>query len=30
MTRVRAGLQALRIGIPVGYPEYVLHQIVTV
>jgi arginyl-tRNA synthetase len=30
MTRVRAGLQALRIGIPLGYPEYVLHQMVTV
>jgi arginyl-tRNA synthetase len=30
VTRVRAGLQALQIGIPVGYPEYVLHQMVTV
>lgn len=30
VTRVRAGLQALEIGIPVGYPEYVLHQMVTV
>jgi arginyl-tRNA synthetase len=30
VTRVRAGLQALRIGIPPGYPEYVLHQMVTV
>ncbi len=30
VTRVRAGLQALGIGIPEGYPEYVLHQIVTV
>ncbi|MEX0908864.1 MAG: arginine--tRNA ligase [Gemmatimonadaceae bacterium] len=29
-TRVRAGLQALGIGIPDGYPEYVLHQMVTV
>lgn len=29
-TRVRAGLQALQIGIPLGYPEYVLHQMVTV
>jgi len=29
-TRVRAGLQALGIGIPEGYPEYVLHQMVTV
>ncbi|MHB0948200.1 MAG: arginine--tRNA ligase [Gemmatimonadaceae bacterium] len=30
VTRVRAGLQALAIGIPQGYPEYVLHQMVTV
>ncbi len=29
-TRVRAGLQALGVGIPAGYPEYVLHQLVTV
>ncbi|HUR91222.1 MAG TPA: arginine--tRNA ligase [Gemmatimonadaceae bacterium] len=29
-TRVRAGLQALGGGIPEGYPEYVLHQMVTV
>jgi arginyl-tRNA synthetase len=28
--RVRAGLQALGLGIPPGYPEYVLHQMVTV
>ena len=28
--RVRAGLQALERGIPPGYPEYVLHQMVTV
>jgi arginyl-tRNA synthetase len=28
--RVRAGLQALEMGIPKGYPEYVLHQMVTV
>jgi arginyl-tRNA synthetase len=28
--RVRAGLQALGMGIPDGYPEYVLHQMVTV
>ena len=28
--RVRAGLQALDAGIPEGYPEYVLHQMVTV
>ncbi len=30
VTRVRAGLQALGIGIPADYPEYVLHQLVTV
>jgi len=30
VTRVRAGLQALGIGIPQGYPEYVLHQMVLV
>ena len=30
VTRVRAGLQALGMGIPAGYPEYVLHQMVTV
>ncbi len=30
VTRVRAGLQALGIGIPIGYPDYVLHQMVTV
>ncbi len=30
VTRVRAGLQALDIGIPQGWPEYVLHQMVTV
>ena len=28
--RVRAGLQALALGVPKGYPEYVLHQMVTV
>lgn len=28
--RVRAGLQALKQGIPQGWPEYVLHQMVTV
>ena len=28
--RVRAGLQALGVGVPPGYPEYVLHQMVTV
>jgi len=30
VTRVRAGLQALSAGIPEGWPEYVLHQMVTV
>ena len=30
VTRVRAGLQALGVGIPQGYPEYALHQMVTV
>lgn len=30
VTRVRAGLQALGEGIPKGWPEYVLHQMVTV
>lgn len=28
--RVRAGLQAVGIGIPPGYPDYVLHKMVTV
>jgi arginyl-tRNA synthetase len=30
VTRVRAGLQALEMGVPPDYPEYVLHQMVTV
>ena len=30
VTRVRAGLQALDMGVPAGYPEFVLHQMVTV
>ncbi len=30
LMRVKAGLQALDAGIPEGYPEYVLHQMVTV
>ncbi|MCC6197609.1 MAG: arginine--tRNA ligase [Burkholderiales bacterium] len=30
VTRVRAGLQALGMGIPPGYPDYVLHKMVTV
>ena len=28
--RVRAGLQALKVGIPQGYPDYVLHSMVRV
>jgi len=30
ITRVRAGLQALDMGIPANWPDYVLHQMVTV
>ena len=30
VTRVRAGLQALALGIPAGYPDYVLHSMVRV
>jgi len=30
ITRVRAGLQAAGLGIPPGYPDYVLHKMVTV
>ncbi len=30
ITRVRAGLQALDVAIPKGWPSYVLHQMVTV
>ncbi len=30
VTRVRAGLQALEVGIPNGWPDYVLHQMVLV
>ena len=30
VTRVRAGLQALGLGIPAGYPDYVLHSLVQV
>tara|TARA_B100000424_G_scaffold226233_1_gene186618 strand:+ start:397 stop:2082 length:1686 start_codon:yes stop_codon:yes gene_type:complete len=30
VTRVRAGLQALQADIPKGWPDYVLHQMVTV
>jgi arginyl-tRNA synthetase len=29
VTRVRVGLQALEMGIPKGYPEYALHQMVS-
>ncbi|CAN5898665.1 arginine--tRNA ligase [soil metagenome] len=30
IARVRAGLQAVNVGIPKGYPDYVLHKMVTV
>jgi len=30
VARVRAGLQAVGMGIPLGYPDYVLHKMVTV
>ena len=30
IVRVRAGLQAMGLGIPQGYPDYVLHKMVTV
>jgi arginyl-tRNA synthetase len=30
VTRVRAGLEALGLGIPAGYPDYVLHSLVKV
>jgi len=30
VARVRAGLQAIGIGVPPGYPDYVLHKMVTV
>ncbi|MES2299505.1 MAG: arginine--tRNA ligase [Pseudomonadota bacterium] len=30
IARVRAGLQAIGLGIPQGYPDYVLHKMVTV
>jgi arginyl-tRNA synthetase len=30
VTRVRAGLQATGIGAPAGYPDYVIHKMVTV
>ncbi|MCO7224485.1 arginine--tRNA ligase [Pleionea sp. CnH1-48] len=30
ITRVRAGIQALNLDVPKGFPDYVLHQMVTV
>jgi arginyl-tRNA synthetase len=30
IARVRAGVQAANMGVPAGYPEYVLHKMVTV
>ena len=30
IARVRAGLQAARLGIPAGFPDYLLHKMVTV
>jgi arginyl-tRNA synthetase len=30
VSRVRIGLQALEMGVPAGYPDYVLHSMVTV
>ncbi len=30
IARVRAGLQAVNIGVPEGYPDYILHKMVTV
>jgi arginyl-tRNA synthetase len=30
ITRVRAGLRALAVGVPDGFPDYLLHQMVTV
>jgi arginyl-tRNA synthetase len=30
VTRVRTGLQAAGLGVPAGYPDYVLHKMVTV
>ena len=30
LARVRAGLQAMEMGVPPGYPDYVLHQMITV
>ncbi len=30
LMRVKAGLQAMELGVPQGYPDYVLHQMITV
>ena len=30
LARMHAGLQAMEIGVPEGYPDYVLHQMITV
>jgi arginyl-tRNA synthetase len=30
LARMHAGLQAMEIGVPTGYPDYVLHQMITV
>ncbi len=30
LMRVKAGLQAMEMGVPAGYPDYVLHQMITV
>jgi arginyl-tRNA synthetase len=30
LMRVKAGLQAMQMGVPAGYPDYVLHQMITV
>ncbi len=30
LARVKAGLQAMEMGVPPGYPDYVLHQMITV
>ena len=30
LMRVKAGLQAMEMGVPQGYPDYVLHQMITV
>ncbi|MCA3043056.1 MAG: arginine--tRNA ligase, partial [Rhodocyclaceae bacterium] len=30
LMRVKAGLQAMQLGVRIGYPDYVLHQMITV